>query len=103
MQRTENLNIELNNEKERRLINEAYYRSPNTLKKMVRQSRAKILEYNHATFEEIINPKIKARNQLKQQEDSERFLSGQSIKWSEELGTTRIFHGIYFTTSPLLD
>ena len=102
MQGTENLNIGSNNEIEGKVINEARHRSPDTIKEMTAQSRLRMSGYNLATFEETHGAEIKARDQLEQHEVSERFLSGQSIKWLEEPNTTRIFHGIYFTTAPLV-
>jgi hypothetical protein len=103
MRDTENLRIGSNNEIEERFVKEARRRSPDISKEITEQSRLSMSGYNIATFEETSGPKVKVRDQLKQQEASERFLSGQSIEWSEEPNTTRIFHGIYFTTAPLLD
>jgi hypothetical protein len=102
MQGTENLNIGSNNEIEGNVISEVRHRLPHTLKEMSAQSRLRMSGYDLATFEDIPGPKIIARDQLEQLEASERFLSGQSIKELEEPNTTRIFHGIYFTTAPLV-
>jgi hypothetical protein len=103
MQATENLRIGPNNEIEGRFVKEARRRAPDISREIAEQSRLSMSGRNLATFEEISGPKVKVRDQLKQEEASERFLSGQSIEWSEEPNTTRIFHGIYFTTAPLLD
>ena len=103
MQATENLRIGSNNEIEERFVKEARRRSPDISKEITEQLRLSMSGHNLATCEETSGPKVKVRDQLKQQEASERFLSGQSIEWSEEPNTTRIFHGIYFTRSPLLD
>ena len=100
MRDKENLRIGSNNEIDERFVKEARHRSPDILKEIVEQSR---LRYDLVTLEGTSGPKINPRNQLMQQDDSEKFLSGQSIKWLEEPNTTRIFHGIYFTTAPLLD
>ena len=103
MQATENLRIGSNNEIEERFVKEARRRSSDISKEITEQSRLSMSGHNLATFEETSGPKVKVRDKLKQQEASERFLSGQSIEWSEEPNTTRIFHEIYFTTAPLLD
>src|SRR5262245_12562111 len=103
MRDIENLRIGSNNEIEGRFVKEARHRSPDILEEIVEQSRLSMSEYDLAMSDGTSGPRIKPRDQLMQQDDSERFLSGQSIKWLEEPNTTRIFHGIYFTTAPLLD
>ena len=96
---TENLRIGSNNEIEGRFVKEARRRSPDISKEIKEQSRLSTPEHNLAMHEETSGSKVKVRDQLNQQEASERFLSGQSIEWSEEPYTTRFFHGIYFTTA----
>ena len=103
MRHTENLRIRSNIEIEGRFVKEARHRSPDIPKEIVEQSRLSISGYDLAALEGTSGPKINPRDQLMQQDDTERFLSGQSIEWLEEPNTTRIFHGIYFTTAPLLD
>jgi len=103
MQANENLRIGSNNEIEGRFVKGARRRSPDISKEISEQSRLSMSGHNLATLEETSGSQVKVRDQLEQQEASERFLSGQSIEWSEEPNTTRIFHGIYFTTVPLLD
>jgi hypothetical protein len=103
MQATENLRIGSNNEIKGRFVKEARRRSPDISNEIAEQSRLSLSGHNPAMLEETSGPKVKVRDKLKQQEASERFLSGQSIELSEEPNTTRIFHGIYFTTAPLLD
>jgi hypothetical protein len=103
MRDTENLRIGSNNEIEGRFVKEARRRSPDISKEIAAQSRLNMSGHNLAMHEETSGSKVKVRDRLEQQEASERFLSGQSIKWLEEPNTTRIFHGIYFTTAPLLD
>jgi len=103
MRDTENLRIGSNNEIEGRFVKEARHRSPDIPKEIVKQSRLSMSGYDLATLEGTSGPKLNPRDQLMQQDDTEKFLSGQSIKWLEEPNTTRIFHGIYFTTARLLD
>lgn len=103
MRHTENLRIGSNNEIGERFVKEVRRRSPGILNEIVEQSRLSMSGHDLAMLERTSGPKSNPRDQLMKQEDSEKFLSGQSIKWLEESNTTRIFHGIYFTTAPLLD